>query len=230
MILLRWGGRTSPVIYGHGPRSALFCQELIHEIMTMQSLRWMMAGMKLLERVVMVCQRKRYSPNTAKAYRWWVEDYLRFHKNESGRWVHPRNLDATHLEQYLNHLARQRKVAGSTQNQALNAIVFLYRQVLGDELGDDHLGKFSAERAKRPKRLPTVLSVGDVGRLFAAMPLDEGQFGLMARLQYGAGLRRLRDPPEKVSDPACRRGQAVVWPVPATSGRTQWFPPWAAKA
>jgi integron integrase len=146
--------------------------------------------MKLLERVEVVCQRKRYSPKTAAVYARWVEDYLRFHRNAAGRWTHPRELDASAVEAYLNHLARQRKVAGSTQNQALNAIVFLYKQVLGDELGEDHLGKFAAERAKRPKRLPTVLSVGQVQALFEAMPTDDGQFGLMGRLQYGAGLRR----------------------------------------
>lgn len=146
--------------------------------------------MKVIERLKMVCERKRYSPRTAEAYARWVEDYLRFHRNAAGRWVPPKHLEASHVEAYLNHLARQRRVAGSTQNQALNAIVFLYRQVLADELGEDHLGKFAAERAKRPKRMPTVLSVEQVKQVMAMMPVDDGQYGLMARVQYGAGLRR----------------------------------------
>lgn len=146
--------------------------------------------MKLLDQVQMVCQRRRYSPRTAQVYQRWVREYLQFHRNLAGRWRHPRELGAPELEAFLNHLARQRRVAGATQNQAVNAIVFLYKHVLADELTEDHLGRFAAERAKRPKVMPTVLSRDEVGRLLNEMETDGSQYGLMARLQYGAGLRR----------------------------------------
>ena len=146
--------------------------------------------MKLLEQVQMVCLRRRYSPKTVQAYQRWVKEYLQFHRNKAGRWRHPRELGAAELEAFLNHLARQRRVAGSTQNQAVNAIVFLYKHVLADELAEDHLGRFAAERAKRPKVMPTVLSVDEVKRLLDAFDSANSQYGLMARLQYGGGLRR----------------------------------------
>jgi integron integrase len=99
----------------------------------------------------------------------------------------------------LTYLANDRKVAASTQNQACNAIVFLYRRVLVDELPADHLGRFVAQRAKRGSRVPTVLSEGEVRQLIAVMPADSVRT-LMVKLLYGTGMRlgelctlRLRD-------------------------------------
>ncbi len=95
---------------------------------------------------------------------------------------HPRELGAAEVTAFLNHLARERNVAAATQNQALSALLFLYREVLAlplpwlDEL----------ERVQRPGRLPTVLTRGEVQRLLAAM---RGTKWLMASLLYGAGLR-----------------------------------------
>ena len=169
--------------------------------------------MKLLERVEAVCQRKHYSPKTASAYTRWVRDFLTWHKDRppnAGRWKHPRDLHAADVESYLTMLARERKVAGSTQNQALNAIVFLYKHVLGDELGDDHLGRFAAERAKRPKRLPTVLGRAAVAKLLESFPADKSQFGLMAALQYGAGLRLSEIVALRVMDVDLERGRVMV--------------------
>ena len=146
--------------------------------------------MKLLQQLEMVCLRRRYSPKTLQAYGRWVKEYLQFHRTKAGHWRHPKELGAAELEAFLNHLARHRKVAASTQNQALNAIVFLYKHVLGDVLPEGHLGKFSAERAKRPKIMPTVLGRDEACALLEALDADGGQYGLMAKLQYGAGLRR----------------------------------------
>jgi site-specific recombinase XerD len=91
-----------------------------------------------------------------------------------------------------------RKLSASSQNQATNAIVFLYKQVLADELPEDHLGRFVAERSRRPARVPTVLSQGEVQAVIEAMP--PGTRRLMVRTLYGTGLRvmelctlRLRD-------------------------------------
>jgi len=117
-------------------------------------------------------------------------------------WRHPRELGAVELANFLTHLAVERRLAASTQNQAVNAIVFLYRHVLADELPADHLGRFVAERSKRPKRVPTVLSESEVSRVIGEMPAGgaEGVRTLMVRLLYGTGMRvmecctlRLRD-------------------------------------
>ena len=77
---------------------------------------------------------------------------------------HPRELGAADVQAYLTHLARDRRVSASTQNQATCAIVFLYRQVLADQLEPGHLGRFEAERSTRPARVPTVLSAAEVSR------------------------------------------------------------------
>ncbi len=84
-------------------------------------------------------------------------------------------------EAFLTHLAVNRRVAESTQNQALGAIVFLCRDVVGKDLGS-----LNAARARRPKRLPTVLSKDEVRRLIAAMP-EKGAHGLIVELLYGTG-------------------------------------------
>src|SRR3954447_5215540 len=93
------------------------------------------------------------------AYQTWVEQFLRFCRDEAGgRWRHPRELGAADVERFLTDLACARRVAASTQNQAMCAIVFLYRRVPADELGEDHLGRFATQRSHRPVRVPTVLS------------------------------------------------------------------------
>lgn len=108
----------------------------------------------------------------------WITRFVRFHDT-----THPRHLDASDVQSFLNYLATDRHVAASTQNQALNALTFLYETVLDEPLGD--IG--AVERADRPKRLPTVLSRDEVRRLFAAMPAGENR--LVAHLLYGSGLR-----------------------------------------
>jgi integron integrase len=132
----------------------------------------------LLDRVHATCRRRQYSRHTEKSYRRWIIRYVRFHDT-----THPRHLGAADVRAFLNHLAVRRNVAAATQNQALNALVFLYDDVLDEPLGD--IG--AIERADRPKRLPTVLSKRETRRLFAAM--DAGPNALVAHLLYGSGLR-----------------------------------------
>ena len=86
--------------------------------------------MKLLEKVTAVMRRKHYALRTEKTYRHWILAFLRFHRNAQG-WRHPSEMGAAEIESFLTHLAVERRVAAATQNQALNAIVFLYKQVLG---------------------------------------------------------------------------------------------------
>jgi site-specific recombinase XerD len=102
--------------------------------------------MRVLERVVDVGKRRHLAASTIDCYKRWVRDFLCFHRAGS-RWRHPRELGAVEVEAFLTPLARDRRAAASTQNQATNAIVFLYNRVLVDELPEGHLGRFAAERS-----------------------------------------------------------------------------------
>jgi site-specific recombinase XerD len=122
-------------------------------------------------------RRRHYSLRTEETYVHWIRRFIYF----SGK-RHPRELGAAEVTAFLNHLARERNVAASTQNQALSALLFLYREVLGMPLPWlDQL-----ERAQRPAKLPTVLTREEVRRLLDRM---RGMKWLMASLLYGAGLR-----------------------------------------
>ena len=151
---------------------------------------------KLLDQVRETCRRRQYSYHTEKAYVRWVERFVRFHDT-----THPRHLDEDDIRAFLNHLASDRNVAASTQNQALSALLFLYEQVLGEDLG----GIGPLDRADRPKRLPTVLSRDEVQQLFAA--LSPGPNQLVAHLLYGSGLRPERSE-EVVLGCGCRKRSA----------------------
>jgi len=120
---------------------------------------------------------RHYSIRTERAYEQWVGRLLSFHKDKS-----PDMLDADDIQGYLNYLAEERKVAASTQNQALNAIVFFFKEVLKRDPGD-----FSDfVRAKQSLHVPEVLTRSEVESLLEAMT---GVNQLMAGLLYGAGLR-----------------------------------------
>jgi len=132
---------------------------------------------RLLEQLRDEIQRRHYSPRTEETYVHWVKRFIYF----SGR-RHPRELGAPEVTAFLNYLARERDVAAATQNQALAALLFLYREVLAQPLPwlED------LDRAKRPARLPSVLTRDEVQRLLGQM---QGVKWLMASLLYGAGLR-----------------------------------------
>jgi integron integrase len=132
---------------------------------------------KLLDQVRHTILRKHYSLRTEAAYVNWIKKYIFFHNKR-----HPAEMGAREMEQFLNFLAVEKKVAASTQNQALSALVFLYREVL--KQGFDWMENL--ERAKRPARVPVVLTENEVRRLLAHL---DGQNWLMASLLYGSGLR-----------------------------------------
>lgn len=137
----------------------------------------------LLARVVLEARRRRLALATERAYRDWVRRYVLFHGRR-----HPRELGAADVAAFLSHLATERKVAASTQNQALAALLFLYRDVLAIDLGELP----EATRARRPKRLPTVLSRSEARRLLEAMRQSGREAlvpWLVASLLYGGGLR-----------------------------------------
>src|SRR5262245_34225249 len=100
--------------------------------------------MKVLDRVRDVGVRRRLAKSTIACYQSWIAEFLRFSR-DGGSWRQPRELGPAEVERFLTHLARDRRVSASTQNQAVCAIVFLYKQVVVDELGNDHLGRFEAE-------------------------------------------------------------------------------------
>ena len=165
--------------------------------------------MKLLDQLAEVAARRHLAPNTVDAYRRWAVAFLTFCRGKAGGvWRHPREVGAAELGAFLTHLAVDRQLAGSTQSQAANAVVFLYKHVLADELPADHLGRFAGERSKRPGRVPTVLSEGEVVRLLGAVV--DGRMRLMASLSYGTGMRVSECCTLRVRDVDFDRRQVVV--------------------
>jgi site-specific recombinase XerD len=146
-------------------------------------LRGTLGDMKFLDQYEGTCKVRRLAPRTIQTYRRWVEEFLRFHHDRTGQWIHPNQMGEPEVEAFFTHLAVNRRVAESTQNQALRAVLFLYRHVL-----EKDLGSLDAVRANRPKRLPTVLSKAEVRRRFAAMP-EKGAHRQVIELLYGTGMR-----------------------------------------
>ncbi len=132
---------------------------------------------RLLERLALAARRRRLAAATERAYVGWARRYVLFHGKR-----HPAELGAAEVSAFLTHLAVECRVAAATQNQALAALLFLYREVLDIALGPLP----EAARARRPKRLPVVLSRAEARRLLAAMGGVERRVAL---LLYGGGLR-----------------------------------------
>ena len=135
------------------------------------------APLRLLDRLAHEARRRRLSARTEEAYRSWTRRFILYHGKR-----HPKELGGEAIAEFLSHLAVDEQVAASTQNQALAALLFLYRAVLGIELGTLP----AAVRAKRPRRVPEVLSRGEAARLLAGL---QGEVRLVALLLYGGGLR-----------------------------------------
>jgi len=132
---------------------------------------------RLLDRVREAIRRKHYSRRTEETYVHWIKRYI-YHSGKR----HPAEMGAPEVTAFLNHLSSERHVASATQNQALAALLFLYKEALGQTLP----WLDGLDRAKRPVRLPVVLSEAEVRALLAQL---EGTKWLMASLLYGAGLR-----------------------------------------
>jgi integron integrase len=134
---------------------------------------------RLLDQVRAQLRLRHYSPRTETAYVQWIRRFILFHGKQ-----HPLTLGTRHVAVFLTHLATQGEVSASTQNQALNALMFLYSQVLGRDL--ESIGGFV--RAHKPRRLPVVLTAAEVRALLERL---EGSSRLVASLLYGSGLRLL---------------------------------------
>lgn len=155
-------------------------------------------SVRLLDQVCERIRYRHYSIRTEEAYVYWVRGFIRFHQLR-----HPKDMGSAEVTAFLSWLAAERGVAPSTHKQALSALLFLYREVLEIDLPwmNDIL------RPKDRVRVPTVLSVGEVARLFAAL---EGPMALLGRLLYGTGLRLMEALRLRVKDVDFERREIVV--------------------
>ena len=136
---------------------------------------------KLEDRLRGVLRLKQYSPRTEETYIQWYKRYVHFQAQAAGKMRHPAEMGTEEVTAFLTNLAVNKNLTASSQNQALNALVFLYREVLKMELeGIDGV------RAKRSKYLPVVLTQDEVRTLLAGV---KGEAGLAVKLLYGCGLR-----------------------------------------
>ena len=132
---------------------------------------------KLMDQVRNLIRAKHYSIRTEEAYVGWIRKFILFHGKR-----HPKEMGEDEISAFLTHLAVNRNVASSTQNQAFNALLFLYRNVLGMEFGVLD----NVERAKRPRKLPVVFTKEEIKKIINQL---DGYKWIMAQLMYGAGLR-----------------------------------------
>ncbi len=153
---------------------------------------------RLLDQVRSVIRVRHYSRRTEEAYTYWIRQFILFHDKR-----HPMEMGAVEVGAYLTWLAEARNVAAATQNQALNAIFFLYRDVLQIDIGRLE----GVTRAKKPKRLPLVLTRAEVKCLLDSMT---GIPGLVASLLYGAGLRLLDGLRLRVQDIDFAAGELLI--------------------
>ena len=156
------------------------------------------AAPRLLDRLRNAIQARNYSPRTAEAYVFWTRRFIVFHGKR-----HPSDMGAVEVKAFLTDLAISHNVAASTQNQALGALIFLYRHVLGRNLS----APADLIRAKRPTRVPVVLSQGEIVRILRHL---RGLPFLAAMLMYGSGLRLLECLQLRVQDIDLERAEIMV--------------------
>jgi integron integrase len=155
-------------------------------------------GKKLLEQVSDSLRLKHYSYRTEETYLTWIKRFILFHGKR-----HPKEMASPEIEAFITHLAVERNVAVATQNQALSAILFLYKYVLKKEIEMPP----SLVRPGRPKRLPTVLSQAEVTKVIAQM---HGVSKIMTKLLYGSGLRLMECMRLRVKDIDFENRQIIV--------------------
>ena len=156
-------------------------------------------GKKLLDQYRDAINLKHYSPRTGDTYIIWAREYILFHNKR-----HPKEMGAPEINQFLTHLASEKKISTSTQNQALSAILFLYRHVLHLELDEASLSEFRPQRAKN---VPTVLSKDEVKRVLGNLTSVNK---LIAQVLYGGGLRVMETMRLRVKDIDFDNHQIIV--------------------
>ena len=153
---------------------------------------------KLLDQVRDRIRVKHYSIRTETQYVQWIKRFILFHGKR-----HPQEMSAAEVEAFLTHLAVEGQVSASTQNQALSALLFLYKEVLAIDL--PWLG--NVVRAKQPKRLPVMLTRSEVRDVLVRM---NGVYGLMANMLYGTGMRLMECVRLRVKDVDFERGEILI--------------------
>ena len=167
---------------------------------------------KLLEQVSDLLRVKHYSYRTEQTYLQWIRRYILFHNK-----THPKDMGSPEIEAFLTHLAVQEQVAASTQNQALSAILFLYREVLRQELD----ASIDAVRAKQPRYLPTVLSKDEVRAVIGNL---RGVYQLVVQVLYGSGVRLNEGLSIRVKDLDFAQQQIVVRTPKGVESRVTMLP------
>ena len=156
---------------------------------------------KLLDQVREKIRYKHYSLSTENTYISWIRQYILFNEKR-----HPSEMGAAEVEAFLTYLATTRHVASSTQNQALSAILFLYREVLALDL--PWLDNF--ERSKKPRRLPVVLTTLEVQALLRESDKAPAPIGLIIKLLYGTGMRLMEAVRLRVKDVELSRKEIII--------------------
>ncbi len=167
---------------------------------------------KLLDQVRDVIRVKHYSYKTEKSYVNWIKRYILHHNKR-----HPQEMGSKEIEEFLTYLAVEQNVAASTQNQALHAILFLYKDVLRQELDLN----VDAVRAKRSRYLPTVLSKEEVLAVIGNLP---GTYQLVAKMLYGTGLRLTEVLQLRIKDIDFAHCQIVVRDTKGMESRVTMLP------
>lgn len=167
---------------------------------------------KLLERVSEAIQLKHYSYRTEETYIQWIKRYILFHNKK-----HPQDMGVAEIEAFLTHLAVVGKVSASTQNQAFSALLFLYRVVLAQEIGEP----IDALRAKQSHYLPTVLTPEEVKVIIGQL---SGEYRLLIQLLYGSGLRLNEGLSLRVKDIDFGHKQIVVRDTKGNESRVTMLP------
>jgi len=167
---------------------------------------------QLLDQVRDRIRYKHYSIRTEKTYVTWIKRFIFYHNKR-----HPVEMGKDEIEQFLTHLAVNRQVSSSTQNQALSALLFLYKEVLGVEL--EWLE--NVERAKKSEKLPVVFTKNEARSVLAHL---DGQYGLMAGLLYGGGLRLMECLRLRVKDVDFEYRQVIIRSGKGNKDRTTILP------
>jgi len=170
--------------------------------------------MKLLDQVAVKLRFLHYSKNTEITYISWIKKYILFHNKR-----HPAEMGKAEIEMFLTHLAVARKVAASTQNQAFNALLFLYNQVLGLSLENQNI---NALRAKQRIHLPVVLSAKEVNHIINCMP--DNMYSWILKTIYGCGLRLKEALNLRIKDIDFDYNRMVIWDSKSLSDRSLPLP------
>lgn len=169
-------------------------------------------NLRLMDQVHQVLSYHHYAYRTEQAYCDWILRFIRFHGN-----THPRDMGKPQIDAFLSHLTTHGRVSAATQRQAVNAIVFLYRQVLDQPMED----RIEPVRAKRHARLPVVMTQEEIHRVLTQM---EGTHLLMARLLYGGGLRLMECVRLRVKEVDLDRGLLYIRAAKGDKDRTTLLP------